>query len=529
MSHEEKEAPQAAAAATALPSKALPSTYTNRLWQNWSRNHSTHIAHLLTPITEADIVDCVHSARLARATLKVLGAGHSLSVIAVPDGEGGWPMSLHKHNRILSVDHDRLLVRAEAGCTLKALSAHLHSVGLAIALLGSISEQTLAGAIQTGTHPTGARYGPVHTQVHSFVVITGQGERLELSADDPAQSELFQAMVVGLGVMGVVSEVTLRVVPLFRLREVTYGLSWDDMLAQLPQLVHGNDRLKLLYFPLTEHVGVWTANPVDDDDAPNNTSPPASVDAPCLPVRPPTPEPNDPFIHADPNAEPHTMSAAASDEAGPSKADVAAIRRDNEKEYRSAYWRRMTRTDIAKEILNCDCGAPGGEYATEAAFPFSAAREVLIHWRHVIDSQQLPARGNIEIRVGHADPAWMSTSYQPAKQCEEDTAEPADAQLFLYIAVNWVLKEGEGRQGSEGEGYIDVFQREVVRRFGGRQHWGKMGKLSGEDVRRRYERWDDFRRLRARHDSDGVFLNAFTREVLLLPTPTTPKTKRGVV
>ena len=293
--------------------------------------------------------------------------------------------------------------------------------------------------------------------------------------------------------------------------------------------MRANDRLKLLYYPHTEHVGVWTANPVNAEGA----SPPAAVDAPFLPVRPPTPEPNDPFMHADADAEPHATPAAASDEAGPSKADVAAIRRDNEKEYRRAYWRRTTRTDIAKEILNCDCGAPGSEYATEAAFPFTAAREVLVHWRHVIDSQRLPARGNIEIRVGHADAAWMSTSHQPAKHCDarDDKAEPADERLFLYVAVNWVLRAGEGRRGSEGDGYIDVFQREVVRRFGGRQHWGKMGKLSGDDVRRRYERWDDFRRLRAEHDPDGVFLNAYTREVLLLPTaaPAAQEAERGVV
>ena len=519
MLQEEKVAPDAGSGVSSKSS--LSSSYAGRLWQNWSRNHSYHIEQLLTPTTEADLIACIHAARHSGATVKVLGAGHSLSVIAVPDRDSGWAMSLHHYNRILAVDHAARLVTAQGGCTLKALSAHLHSVGLAINLLGSISEQTLGGAIQTGTHATGARYGPFHTQVHSFVLITGRGERLHLAADDPQHSELFSAMVVGLGVMGVVSEVTLRVVPLFQLCEVTYGLSWDEMLAQLPQLVHSNDRLKLLYFPYTEHVGVWTANPVDGEQS---DTPPASSqhNEPFLPVRPPTPEPNDPFMHADPTSPFQTSDSVPADSpADPPRVDVAAIRKDNEKEYRSAYWRRKTRTAIAKEVLNCDCGAPGSEYATEAAFAFTRASEVLIHWRHLIESRQLPARGNIEIRFVRADAAWMSISHQPAKQQRADSAGLGaagdDESLFLFVAVNWVLKAGEGHEGSEGEGYLDVFRDELVHRFGGRMHWGKMGKHSGEEVRRRYEKWEEFRRLRAQNDPDGVFLNEFAREVLLLP------------
>ena len=499
-----------------VPFKSPLSTFSDRLWQNWSRNRSLHISHLLTPSTEADIVACMHRARLAHATIKVLGAGHSLSVIAVPDSENGWPMSLHNYNRILSVDHSTRLVTAQAGCTLKALSVHLHSVGLAFKLLGSISEQTLAGAIQTGTHATGARYGPFHTQVHSFVLINGRGERLHISAEDPQHPDLFNATVVGLGVMGIVSEVTLRVVPLFKLREVTYATTWDEMLAQLPQLVHSNDRLKLLYFPYTEHVGVWTANPVDDEPA---NDPPASNE-PFLPVRPPTPEPNDPFMHADTSPQP-----PASTESAPSGVDVAAIRRENEREFQKAYWRRKSRVDIAQPILNCDCGAPCSEYATEACFPFTAANEVLIHWRHLIESRQLPARGNIEIRFVRGDPAWLGMTYQPAKQYE--AAVDADESLFLFIAVNWILKPGEGREGSEGEGYLDVFREQLVDRFNGRMHWGKMGKQPGEDIRRRYEKWEAFRQLRQQHDPDGLFLNAFTRGALLLPaTGSTDCTER---
>ena len=501
--------------AAPVPVKSSVNTFVGRRWQNWSRNHSTHIHLLLTPHTEADIIDCIQHARRSHATIKVLGAGHSLSLIAVPDASNGWPMSLHRYNRILSVDHSRRLVTAQAGCTLKALNAHLHSVGLALHLLGSISEQTLGGVVQTGTHATGARYGPFHTQLHSFVLITGRGERLHLSADDPQQSELFNAMVVGLGVMGVVSEVTLRVVPLFKLHEVTYGLTWDEMLTQLPQLVHSNDRLKLLYFPYTEHVGVWTANPVDDESTDTPAPLTTAAAEPVLPVRPPTPEPNDPFMHSATNLNTDSSQQPPSAATPPTSVDVAAIRRDNESEYRKAYGRRKSRVEIAQQILNCECGEAGSEYATEGCFPFTATNQVLIHWRHLIDSRRLPARGNIEIRFVRGDSAWMSTTYVPSKQCETDESA-GDESLFLFIAVNWVLQAGEGCEGSEGEGYLDVFRTELVGRFNGRMHWGKMGEQPGNDVRQRYERWEEFRRLRAENDPDGVWLNAFTREALLL-------------
>ena len=507
--------------ADTAPSKNALSSFVGRRWQNWSRSHSTHIGHLLTPSSESDIIACIHRACHARATIKVLGAGHSLSVIAVPDRGNGWPMSLHHYNRILSVDHTARLVTAQAGCTLKGLSAYLHSIGLAIQLLGSISEQTLGGAIQTGTHATGARYGPFHTQIHSFVLISGRGERMCLSADDPEQADLFHSSVVGLGVMGIVSEVTLRVVPLFMLRELTYGLTWDEMLDLLPQLVHSNDRLKLLYFPFTEHVGVWTANPVDE--VPGDTITAASKQPRYLPL-PHSPEPNDVFMHADSSSTDSTAASADSSSSSPPSrpVDVAAIRADNTKEYDKGFSQKATRVDIAQRILNTDCGEPGSEYATEASFPFTSARTVLTHWRHLIESRQLPARGNIEIRFVRGDSAWLSPTYLPAER-----QSATDDALFLFVAVNWVLQPGEGHDGSEGEGYLDVFREQLVGHFDGRMHWGKMGKQPGVDVRRRYEKWEAFRQLRQQNDPDGVLLNDFTRKALLLPTNNASTGKSG--
>ena len=499
-----------------------------RVWQNWSRSCSFQVEHLLTPSTEADLIECVLHARQARCSIKVLGAGHSLSHIALPDSGHGWPMSLHNYSRILSVDHSRRLVTAQAGCTLKALSSHLHSVGLAIQLLGSISEQTLGGVLQTATHGTGARYGPFHTQVHSLVVITGKAERLRLAADDLQQVDLFNAAVVGLGVMGIVSEVTLRVVPLFELREVTYGLSWNDMLAQLPQLVRSNDRLKLLWFPYTNHVGVWTANPVDDHQPSGNASNtshrnPSSSEEPLWPIRSPTPEANDPFMHADPDSPVSTApyalcSPRATPSTTPTAVDVAAIRADNEMRFNSAYSQRITRIDIAQRILNCDCGPPGSLLASEGCVPFRSAVPFLVHWRHVIHSRQLPARGNIEIRFVRGDSAWMSITHVPHRQPDVGDSIECDESLFVSVAVNWsLLATDQAHEASEGQRYLDIFGEECVERFEGRLHWGKMGKLKGENIRRWYDRWEAFRRLRQQHDPDGVFLNAFAREALLLP------------
>src|SRR4029079_7495417 len=104
------------------------------------------------------------------------------------------------------------------GIALSRLNDRLWPLGLALENLGDIDSQTLAGAISTGTHGTGAKLRNISAQVEAIELVTADGSVRELTADGtPA---LLRAARVGLGALGAISAVTLRCVPAFVLDRV---------------------------------------------------------------------------------------------------------------------------------------------------------------------------------------------------------------------------------------------------------------------------------------------------------------------
>src|SRR5207245_1631468 len=104
--------------------------------------------------------------------VKVIGAGHSFTDIACTSG---YQVDLCNYNRVLSVDREAATVTVQSGITLGALNRELDALGLALPNLGDIAYQTVAGAISTATHGTGAHLGGLATQVAALDLITADG------------------------------------------------------------------------------------------------------------------------------------------------------------------------------------------------------------------------------------------------------------------------------------------------------------------------------------------------------------------
>ena len=150
--------------------------------------------------------------------------------------------------------------------TLRALNALLARHGLAMPNLGDIDAQTIAGAISTGTHGTGAAYGCLSTFVEALTLVTGTGEVLRCSADE--HPEVFAAARVGLGALGVLVEVTLRCVDAFILRAHERPARWTRCWRDLTELVGRHDHVEFYWFPYTDRVQLKTNNRVPADDRP---------------------------------------------------------------------------------------------------------------------------------------------------------------------------------------------------------------------------------------------------------------------
>ena len=132
--------------------------------------------------------------------------------------------------------------------------------------LGDIDKQSIAGAISTGTHGTGAQLGGLATQVVGARLVTATGEVVETSPTQ--QPELFELARLGLGSVGVLAAVTLEVVPAYRLEAREEPWPLEEVLEQLDGpdgLVESNDHFEFYWFPHTRRALTKRNNRVPDD------------------------------------------------------------------------------------------------------------------------------------------------------------------------------------------------------------------------------------------------------------------------
>ncbi|MFI5004561.1 MAG: FAD-binding protein, partial [Solirubrobacterales bacterium] len=213
-------------------------------WRNWTGDQRCRPAAIERPASIVEIAAALERAAAHGQRVRVAGAGHSFSDIALTDGR---LLTLERMNRVLDVDRSSGLVRVQGGIPIRALNARLAEHGLALENLGDIDVQSIAGAISTATHGTGAKLRNIPSQVAALTLVLADGSTLECSEDgDP---ELLRAARVGLGALGVIAEVTLRCVPAFRLCGLDAPAPLQQTLERFEELSNANDHFEFYVFP----------------------------------------------------------------------------------------------------------------------------------------------------------------------------------------------------------------------------------------------------------------------------------------
>ena len=182
--------------------------------RNWAGNITFTATELHRPTSMAELQSLVRGS----SRVKALGSRHSFNRIADTDGA---LVSLAGLPPVLELDSERGLVRLSAGITYGELTAFLDRHGFALPNLGSLPHISVAGACATGTHGSGVGNGILATAVRGQRLVTGDGELVELTAGQPD----FEGAVVHLGALGLVTELTLALVPAFEIRQYVY----DDL------------------------------------------------------------------------------------------------------------------------------------------------------------------------------------------------------------------------------------------------------------------------------------------------------------
>src|SRR3954449_6843978 len=214
------------------------------IWRNWAGDQRCAPVAIEEPGSEEGVAEALERASAAGHRVRAAGSGHSFTDIACTDGV---MVSLKRMNRVVEAGGNS--VEVESGITLHDLGPALAQRGLAMENLGDVDAQTLGGALATGTHGTGARFGNLSSQVERLRLIDAAGEIRECSADD--DPDLFRAARVGLGAVGVVTAVTLRCVPAHVLHRVDEPRPLDETLGRLDELAEEHEHFELFAFPYT--------------------------------------------------------------------------------------------------------------------------------------------------------------------------------------------------------------------------------------------------------------------------------------
>jgi xylitol oxidase len=203
--------------------------------RNWAGNHVYRAHRVHQPSSVEQVQEIVRSARQVRA----LGSRHSFNDIADTPGD---LISLAGLPRVVTVDPDARTVSVDGGILYGDLCAPLHEAGYALHSLASLAHISVAGACATGSHGSGNRIGNLSTAVTAFRMVGADGEIVAARrSDDPAR---FAGMVVSLGALGLVTELTLDVQPSFQMRqdvfedlEASAFVSQFDRIASLAESV----------------------------------------------------------------------------------------------------------------------------------------------------------------------------------------------------------------------------------------------------------------------------------------------------
>jgi L-gulonolactone oxidase len=426
-------------------------------WTNWAGDQSCRPEQIAHPASREELAEVVGAAAAAGRKVSVAASGHSFTEAAMT---AGTMVRVEALAGVLDADPGSGLVRVGAGTVLADLNEELARLGLAMENLGDIDVQTIAGAISTGTHGTGARLRNLSAQVEGMELVLGDGSVRHLAA--ATHPQLLRAARVGIGALGAIASITLRCVPAFTLARVDRPEPREAVLDAFQQRADANDHFELFTFPYADTALVLERNRVEEPPRPRGRA------ATYL---------NDVVLE---NWGLEALSAAgkAFPDRIPALSRLAArLASGSRTTDRSD---RVFANDRRVRFTEMEYGVPR-EHGPEAV------RRV-VEW---VRGNRYPVFFPIELRVAAGDDASLSPSH------ERDTA---------YIAVHQY-------RGMEWRPYFQAVE-DIMDSFGGRPHWGKRHFQTSATLAPRYPAWAAFQSARNELDPSRVFTNEYAERVL---------------
>ena len=423
-------------------------------WTNWSGSVACKPRNVIAPKDEVDLAAAIRS---GEGTVRVPGAGHSCTPLCASDDI---LIDMAAFRGLICTDKANATATFGSATALWETGPALYAHNMALINMGDVDRQSLAGAISTGTHGTGMRFPCLSSEIVGFRMILADGSVLACSRTE--NSDVFEAGRLGLGLLGVMTEITTNVRSAYRLVENSFLLSPKELFRKLDYLIAANRHFEFFWFPYSDVMVCKTLN---------ETSEPAT--GPCtteqmrkrgerttidlrifsmlnrvLPFAPFLLKPTHRLFSQSMLPRPIPRW---SHEAFPSARPV----RFNEMEY---------------------------------VLPIASGADCLNEIVAVIRKQEISTGFPLQFRSVAADDVWLSPFHG------RDSATIAVHQFY-------------------GTDYRPLFQacEGVFRAYGGRPHWGKHHTCTSAELSVLYPQYDRFLALRRGVDPTGKFLNRYLR------------------
>lgn len=419
---------------------------------------------IVHPKTEAEIVQVIQLAAAKGLKVKTIGAIHSLAPIPTTSGVC---IALDNYRGVININVEDSLVTVQAGIKIWELNEVLAQYNLALPTLGTIDQQTVSGAISTGTHGGSLHHQSLSGYVQAIRLVRADSTVIEVDCSQ----DLFYAIGLSLGLLGIISTVTFKCAPAFSLQTELCQMPIDVLLQEFDELQKQNKYVDIRYTPITGNTQVALINTTE-----------ATLKESCS-------------LHPINKTKlkqklTHVINETALRLFASHKFNWlqrwGLKQHDKQGAYSSVSGRSdfvLTHFDASTNDL--DSKAPKLSAADmEIGIPYSQSQTALVCLRDYFqESQRYPAI-HVHIRCSAAEDFWLSPAYQQPTCWLEFWEYPRTGEFFQDIV-------------------------EVLKPFNFRCHWAKDMPVEPDYVKKQYERWHDFIHLRQEWDANAVFTNKY--------------------
>ncbi len=418
----------------------------------WQNWSATAHAWPATRLAPKSADEAAHLLKTAPGPVRTVGAGHSFSPLVPTPAT---LVSLDGMTGVLGHDAASCQASVAGGTRLFELGPALAAIGQDMPNLPDINKQSLAGATQTGSHGTGRDFQAVHGGIVEFDIATPRGQVLTCNATSNA--DLFNAARVGLGAFGIMTRFTMRNHPAHRVKKVTAMRHREDLMDGWDRLLAQHRNVEFYVIPFSDWGQLITHDPTDEPVRPRGPDTDTEGQMELKTAR-------DLLEFATPLRF-WTLDRVIAD-----MPDQVAI---------DDGWKLLSNE---RSVRNREI-----EYHLPRENQIAALREVVA----AIEAHRPDVFIPVEVRAIAPDDAWLSPFYQRVSGSIAVHTYYKDDYAFFYTLIEPIL-----------------------RRHGGRPHWGKLNSLGYDDFAALYPRWKDALALREACDPEGKLLNPYLQKVL---------------